>query len=104
MALMRGRCKSIHGSCGRDVLSRIVWGARVSLRVGLAGARAALKYVARPEARVEGVVHIADPDPRRCFALIAARFFAGNVLVGRGVVFGAVATGAAECAPDWVRT
>ena len=39
-------------------------------------ASGAVGVVARPEARVEGAVHIADPDPRRCFALLAARFFA----------------------------
>jgi UDP-N-acetylmuramoyl-L-alanyl-D-glutamate--2,6-diaminopimelate ligase len=36
----------------------------------------AIAVVARPEAVVEGVVHIADPAPRRAFARIAAPFFA----------------------------
>ncbi|ALC13171.1 UDP-N-acetylmuramoyl-L-alanyl-D-glutamate--2,6-diaminopimelate ligase [Sphingopyxis sp. 113P3] len=35
----------------------------------------AIAVVARPEARVEGAVHIADANPRRAFAQIAARFF-----------------------------
>lgn len=35
----------------------------------------AIAIVARPEARVEGAVHIADTNPRRAFAHIAARFF-----------------------------
>ncbi len=35
----------------------------------------AIAIVARPEARVEGAVHIADGNPRRAFAHIAARFF-----------------------------
>lgn len=36
----------------------------------------AVAVVARPEARVEGVLHIADYSPRECFAKLAARFFA----------------------------
>lgn len=36
----------------------------------------AVAVVARPEARVEGVLHIADPEPRRMFARLAAGFFA----------------------------
>lgn len=35
----------------------------------------AVAVVARPGARVEGALHIADAEPRRAFALIAARFF-----------------------------
>lgn len=35
----------------------------------------AVAIVARPEARVEGAVHIVDANPRRAFAQIAARFF-----------------------------
>jgi UDP-N-acetylmuramoyl-L-alanyl-D-glutamate--2,6-diaminopimelate ligase len=38
-------------------------------------ASGAIAVVARPEARVEGAVHLADPLPRRAFARIAARFF-----------------------------
>lgn len=38
-------------------------------------AAGAVAVVARPEARVEGAVHIADTNPRRAFAHIAARFF-----------------------------
>ncbi|SEL43208.1 UDP-N-acetylmuramoylalanyl-D-glutamate--2,6-diaminopimelate ligase [Sphingomonas palmae] len=36
----------------------------------------AVAVVARPEARVEGALHIADHSPRECFAKLAARFFA----------------------------
>ncbi|WP_375291561.1 UDP-N-acetylmuramoyl-L-alanyl-D-glutamate--2,6-diaminopimelate ligase [Qipengyuania sp.] len=35
----------------------------------------AVAVVARPEATVEGVVHVADTAPRRAFARLAARFF-----------------------------
>lgn len=35
----------------------------------------AIAIVARPGAKVEGAVHIADTNPRRAFAHIAARFF-----------------------------
>lgn len=38
-------------------------------------AAGAVGVVARPEARVEGAAHIADANPRRAFALAAARFF-----------------------------
>ncbi|MET3470324.1 UDP-N-acetylmuramoyl-L-alanyl-D-glutamate--2,6-diaminopimelate ligase [Novosphingobium sp. 1529] len=39
-------------------------------------AAGAVAVVARPEARVEGAVHIADANPRRLFAHLAAPFFA----------------------------
>jgi UDP-N-acetylmuramoyl-L-alanyl-D-glutamate--2,6-diaminopimelate ligase len=35
----------------------------------------AVAVVARPEARVDGAVHLADPNPRRAFARLAAQFF-----------------------------
>mgnify|MGYP000415608183 FL=1 len=35
----------------------------------------AIAVVARPEARVDGALHIADGNPRRAFAQLAARFF-----------------------------
>lgn len=35
----------------------------------------AIAIVARPEARVEGAVHIADVNPRKAFAMLASRFF-----------------------------
>ena len=35
----------------------------------------AVAVVARPEAAVSGPLHIADPNPRRAFARLAARFF-----------------------------
>jgi UDP-N-acetylmuramoyl-L-alanyl-D-glutamate--2,6-diaminopimelate ligase len=43
--------------------------------IGAAIAAGAIAVVARPEARVDGAVHIADANPRRAFAHIAARFF-----------------------------
>lgn len=39
-------------------------------------AAGAVAVVARPEARVEGAAHIADVEPRRAFARLAAPFFA----------------------------
>lgn len=38
-------------------------------------ASGAIAVVARPEAKVEGAIHIASDEPRRTFALLAARFF-----------------------------
>ena len=38
--------------------------------------RGAVAIVARPEARVEKVPHLADPEPRRLFAELAGRFYA----------------------------
>ena len=38
-------------------------------------AAGAVAVVARPEARVEGAIHIADAEPRRAFARLAAAFF-----------------------------
>ena len=38
--------------------------------------RGAVAVVASPQARVEGVPHLADPHPRRLFAELAARFYA----------------------------
>ncbi|SFF85000.1 UDP-N-acetylmuramoylalanyl-D-glutamate--2,6-diaminopimelate ligase [Novosphingobium sp. CF614] len=35
----------------------------------------AVAIVARPEAKVEGAVHLADPEPRRLFARVAAPFY-----------------------------
>ena len=39
-------------------------------------AAGAIAVVARPQARVTGAVHVADPAPRRAFARLAARFYA----------------------------
>jgi UDP-N-acetylmuramoyl-L-alanyl-D-glutamate--2,6-diaminopimelate ligase len=36
----------------------------------------AVAVVARPDARVDGAAHLSDPEPRRAFARLAARFFA----------------------------
>jgi UDP-N-acetylmuramoyl-L-alanyl-D-glutamate--2,6-diaminopimelate ligase len=38
--------------------------------------RGAIAVVARPEAAVEGVPHLADPEPRRLFAELAAKYYA----------------------------
>ena len=38
--------------------------------------RGAVAVVARPEAKVEGVPHLAADEPRKLFAELAARFFA----------------------------
>src|SRR5687768_2649199 len=38
--------------------------------------RGAVAVVARPQAKVETVPHLADPEPRRLFASLAAKFFA----------------------------
>ncbi len=39
-------------------------------------ASGAVAVVARPDAQVDGAVHIADRNPRECFARLAAKFFA----------------------------
>jgi UDP-N-acetylmuramoyl-L-alanyl-D-glutamate--2,6-diaminopimelate ligase len=39
-------------------------------------AAGAVAVVARPSVKVKGAVHVADPEPRRAFAHLAARFFA----------------------------
>jgi UDP-N-acetylmuramoyl-L-alanyl-D-glutamate--2,6-diaminopimelate ligase len=44
--------------------------------IGQAVDRGAVAVVARPEARVEEVPHLADPAPRRLFAELAAKFYA----------------------------
>ncbi len=44
--------------------------------IASAVAAGAIAVVARPEARVEGAVHIADAEPRKAFARLAARYFA----------------------------
>ena len=43
------------------------------IRAAIAGG--AVAVVARPDAVVNGAIHIADPEPRRAFARLAARFF-----------------------------
>jgi UDP-N-acetylmuramoyl-L-alanyl-D-glutamate--2,6-diaminopimelate ligase len=44
--------------------------------IGQAVDRGAVAVVARPEAPVERVPHLADPEPRRLFAELAGKFFA----------------------------
>ncbi len=44
--------------------------------IGQAVSRGAVAVVARPEAKVETVPHLADRQPRRLFASLAAKFFA----------------------------
>jgi len=66
----------------RKVAPGTVFGAFVGERfngedfIPAAIAAGALAVVARPEARVEGALHIADANPRRAFARLAAPFFA----------------------------
>lgn len=66
----------------RKVAPGTVFGAFPGARVNgedfipAAIAAGAVAIVARPEAVVEGAVHIADPEPRRAFARLAAGFFA----------------------------
>ncbi|HEX3675846.1 MAG TPA: UDP-N-acetylmuramoyl-L-alanyl-D-glutamate--2,6-diaminopimelate ligase [Sphingomicrobium sp.] len=44
--------------------------------IGKAVERGAVAVVARPEATVERVPHLADPEPRRLFAELAAKYYA----------------------------
>jgi len=44
--------------------------------IGQAVERGAVAVVARPEAQVARVPHVADPEPRRLFAELAAKFYA----------------------------
>ncbi|WP_336974990.1 UDP-N-acetylmuramoyl-L-alanyl-D-glutamate--2,6-diaminopimelate ligase [Sphingobium aromaticiconvertens] len=66
----------------RKVAPGTVFGAFQGLRVNgedyIADAvkAGAIAVVARPEAKVEGAIHIAHANPRRLFAGLAARFFA----------------------------
>ena len=66
----------------RKVAPGTVFGAFAGARVNgedfieAAIAAGAIAVVARPEARVEGAVHIPSTEPRRTFALLAAKFFA----------------------------
>ncbi|MEO5706070.1 MAG: UDP-N-acetylmuramoyl-L-alanyl-D-glutamate--2,6-diaminopimelate ligase [Alteraurantiacibacter sp.] len=65
----------------RKVAPGTVFGAFPGARVNgedfipAAIAAGAVAVVARPEARVDGALHLADPVPRRAFAHLAARFF-----------------------------
>ena len=64
----------------RKVAKGCVFGAFEGARVNgedfipQAVAAGAVAVVARPQAKVEGAVHIADANPRRLFAQMAARF------------------------------
>jgi len=66
----------------RKVAPGTIFGAFQGLRVNgedyiaQAVQAGAVAVVARPEAQVEGAVHIADANPRRLFAQLAARYFA----------------------------
>lgn len=65
----------------RKVAPGTVFGAFAGARVNgedyipAAVAAGAVAIVARPEAQVSGAIHVADANPRRAFARIAARFF-----------------------------
>ena len=66
----------------RKVAPGTVFGAFQGLRVNgedfipVVVASGAVAVVARPEARVDGALHIADPQPRAAFARLAARYYA----------------------------
>lgn len=66
----------------RKVAPGTVFGAFQGLRdngeayIAAAVKAGAVAVVARPQAQVEGAVHIAHANPRRLFALMAARYFA----------------------------
>ncbi|MEO8722412.1 MAG: UDP-N-acetylmuramoyl-L-alanyl-D-glutamate--2,6-diaminopimelate ligase [Sphingobium sp.] len=66
----------------RKVAPGTIFGAFAGARVNgedyiaQAIAAGAIAIVARPEAQVTGAVHIADANPRRLFAQLAARYFA----------------------------
>jgi UDP-N-acetylmuramoyl-L-alanyl-D-glutamate--2,6-diaminopimelate ligase len=66
----------------RKVAPGCIFGAFQGARVNgedfipAAVAAGALAVVARPDAKVEGAVHIASAEPRRTFAQLAARFYA----------------------------
>ncbi|MEY4306534.1 MAG: hypothetical protein RIT52_2709, partial [Pseudomonadota bacterium] len=66
----------------RKVAPGTVFGAFAGARVNgedfidAAIAAGAIAVVARPEARVDGAIHIPTIEPRRTFALLAAKFFA----------------------------
>ncbi|WP_033073736.1 UDP-N-acetylmuramoyl-L-alanyl-D-glutamate--2,6-diaminopimelate ligase [Sphingopyxis sp. MWB1] len=82
-AMLAGGDASVTGLAidHRKVAPGTIFGAFVGARVNgedfIADAvkAGAIAVVARPEAKVEGAVHIADANPRRAFARIAARFF-----------------------------
>jgi UDP-N-acetylmuramoyl-L-alanyl-D-glutamate--2,6-diaminopimelate ligase len=65
----------------RKVAQGNVFGAFVGAKVNgedfisAAVAAGAIAVVARPEAKVEGALHLADANPRRAFAHLAARFY-----------------------------
>ncbi len=65
----------------RKVAPGTVFGAFQGLRVNgedfieAAVSAGAVAVVARPQARVENAAHLADPEPRRAFARLAAQFF-----------------------------
>ena len=66
----------------RKVAPGTIFGAFQGVRVNgedyipAAIAAGAIAIVARPEVRVDGAVHVADANPRRAFAALAARYFA----------------------------
>jgi len=49
-------------------------------------ASGAIAVVATPEAKVVGAVHVADIDPRRAFALLAARYFSRENVERTGIL------------------
>ena len=82
----RGRASAKHQVTGfaidhRKVAPGTVFGAFQGTVVNgedfipAAVAAGAIAVVARPEAKVDGAAHLADPQPRRAFARLAAQFF-----------------------------
>ncbi|WP_408015002.1 Mur ligase family protein, partial [Sandarakinorhabdus rubra] len=71
-------CAIDHRKVAPGTLFGAFQGARVNGEdfIPAAIAAGAVAVVARPEARVEGALHIADANPRRAFARAAARVFA----------------------------
>jgi UDP-N-acetylmuramoyl-L-alanyl-D-glutamate--2,6-diaminopimelate ligase len=65
------------GKAGDEIVTGFQ-GARVNGEDYIEAAIAAgvIAIVARPEASVKGVLHVADANPRRAFAALAARYFA----------------------------
>lgn len=67
-----------HRKVAKGTIFGAFQGARVNGEdfIGQAVAAGAVAVVARPGAKVEGAPHLADENPRRLFARLAARFFA----------------------------
>ena len=75
----------------RKIISGHVFGAFKGARfngenyIAAAVAAGAVAVVARPEAKVEGALHIASDNPRRTFAHLAMRYFALSLRLHRKI-------------------